>query len=192
MTLHESLTLAAEDRRVNSDNFSTKVIFTTYRLNRWFAARRSTARSPFRLAWRVLMEPTHRLHLIMTMLAGCEVPYSTKIGRRLRVVHGWHGIFLSVWATVGDDVVLLQHVTVGSNNHTSGKPGAPTLGNRVFVGAGAKIIGPVTVADDARVGANAIVVTDVPAFATAISPKAVIREPKPDARVINTAMPTAP
>jgi serine O-acetyltransferase len=189
MKFREALTLAYEDRRTNHDNLSSKVIFTTYRLGCYFMNKRARAGRVGRVLWRLLLEPSHRLHLVMTMLAGCEVPYAARIGRRMRIVHGWHGIFLSVWASIGDDVVMLQHVTVGSNNHTSGTPGAPTIEKGVFIGAGAKIIGPVRIGEGARVGANAIVVTDVPAFATAISPKALVREATGPRAQINRDMP---
>lgn len=179
-SLPQLMRIISNDRSVNKDAFTTRLIFTTYRIGRYITrARANASNTPLgklkRIALRILLEPTHRLHLIMTTLVGCDIPYSTKIGPGFRPVHGFHGIFLSVSAVIGHHVVMLHHVTVGSNNHTAPNPGAPTIGDRVFIGTGAKIIGPVTVGDDARIGANAIVVGDVPTGATAISPKAVIR-----------------
>jgi serine O-acetyltransferase len=189
--LRETLRLAAEDRRTNHDAFTTRVLMTTYRLGRYITRRRAASRSRLgRLAWRLALEPGHRLHQLLSLLVGCEVPYTATIGRRLRLVHGFHGVFLSVRASIGDDVTMLHHVTVGSDYAASGELSAPSIGDGVFIGVGAVLIGGIRVGNHARIGARAIVVTDVPDNATAISPKAVIRErsgPRPIERAIPDA-----
>jgi len=193
-SLSQLLRIISRDRVTNNDAFSTRLIFATYRIGRYITqARANTSMNLLgkikRTALRILLEPTHRLHLVMTTIVGCDIPYSTQIGQAFRPVHGFHGIFLSTAAKIGDHVVMLHQVTIGSNNHTSLKPGAPTIGNRVFIGAGAKIIGPISVGDDARIGANAIVVGDVPPGSTAISPKAVIRIAAQGVRPLNSELP---
>ncbi|MGF1632704.1 MAG: serine O-acetyltransferase [Phycisphaerae bacterium] len=97
---------------------------------------------------------------------GIELPYSAKVGRRLVIEHQ-HGVVVHGNTVIGDDCVLRQGVTLG--NKTPERPhDAPTLGDRVNVGAGAKILGAVTIGDDAQVGANAVVVKDVPAGMIAV------------------------
>ena len=78
--------------------------------------------------------------------------------------HGFFGVFVSDGAEIGNNVVIFQHVTIGSNTlKDSQKNGSPTIGDNVYIGAGAKIIGKVKIGDNVRIGANCIVVKDVPA-----------------------------
>lgn len=77
--------------------------------------------------------------------------------------HGLFGIFVSDGSIIGNNVVIFQQVTIGSNTLKDSKTfGSPTIGNNVYIGAGAKIIGGITVGNNVRVGANAIVIEDVP------------------------------
>lgn len=83
--------------------------------------------------------------------------------------HGMQGIFISNNAKIGKDVVIFQQVTIGSNTlPDSRRPGSPTIGNRVYIGAGAKIIGGVTIGDNCRIGANAVVYEDMPPNSVAV------------------------
>jgi GT2 family glycosyltransferase/serine acetyltransferase len=104
---------------------------------------------------------------------GIELPYSAKIGRRVVFEHQ-HGIVVHGNSVIGDDCVLRQGVTLG-NRRLDQPFDAPTLGNRVNVGAGAKILGKLTIGDDAVIGANAVVLTDVPAGHMAIGVPATVR-----------------
>jgi len=99
-------------------------------------------------------------------LTGIEIHPGAKIGRRVFIDHGM-GVVIGETAEVGDDVTLYHGVTLGGTTWNKGKR-HPTLGRGVVVGAGAKILGPITVGDGARVGSNAVVVKDVPAGATVI------------------------
>lgn len=77
--------------------------------------------------------------------------------------HGVSGIFISQSANIGKNAVIFQQVTIGANTiETSKSYGAPNLGNNVYVGAGAKIIGSATIGDNCRIGANAVVVDNIP------------------------------
>ncbi len=97
---------------------------------------------------------------------GIELPYSATVGRRLTIEHQ-HGIVVHGGCTIGDDCTIRQGVTLG--NKSMDKPfDAPTLRNGVNVGAGAKVLGKVTLGDNCQVGANAVVIKDVPAGATAV------------------------
>src|SRR5487761_2400765 len=99
-------------------------------------------------------------------LTGIEIHPGATIGRRFFIDHGM-GVVIGETAEIGDDVTLYHGVTLGGTSWQHGKR-HPTLGNGVIVGAGAKVLGPISVADNARVGSNAIVVKDVPMGATVV------------------------
>jgi serine O-acetyltransferase len=99
-------------------------------------------------------------------LTGIEIHPGAMIGRRLVIDHGM-GVVIGETAEIGNDVHLYHQVTLGGTSSQRGKR-HPTIGNNVIVGAGAKILGAVTVGDGARVGANAVVLRDVPAGTTVV------------------------
>ncbi len=99
-------------------------------------------------------------------LTGIEIHPGARIGRRFFIDHGM-GVVIGETAEVGDDCTLYHGVTLGGTSWNKGKR-HPTLGNGVVLGAGAKILGPITIGDGARVGSNAVVVKSVPPGATAI------------------------
>ena len=100
-------------------------------------------------------------------LTGIEIHPSATIGQRLFIDHGM-GVVIGSTAVVGDDVTLYQGVTLGGTSLERGVKRHPTLGNNVIVGAGAHVLGPVTVHDGARIGANAVVLHDVQQGATMV------------------------
>jgi len=109
---------------------------------------------------------------------GIEIHPGATLGRRLFIDHGM-GVVIGETAIVGNDVLLFHGVTLGGTTMSPGKR-HPTVGDRVVIGAGAKVLGSVHIGSDARIGANAVVVKDVPDGATAIGIPAVVREhPKP-------------
>lgn len=97
---------------------------------------------------------------------GIEIHPGATIGRRFFIDHGT-GVVIGETAEIGDDVTLYHGVTLGGTTWQKGKR-HPTLRNNVVVGAGAKILGPITVGQDARVGSNAVVLKDVPVGATMV------------------------
>lgn len=99
-------------------------------------------------------------------LTGIEIHPAAHLGKRLFIDHGF-GVVIGETAEVGDDCTLYQGVTLGGTSWRA-KKRHPTLGNNVVVGAGAKILGPITVGDGARIGSNSVVVKDVPAGATVV------------------------
>ncbi len=105
---------------------------------------------------------------------GIELPYTARLGRRVVIEHQ-SGIVIHGCAEIGDDCVIRQGVTLG--NRRADRPlDAPRLGNRVSLGAGAKVLGQVQIGDDAQIGANAVVCEDLPAGAVAVGvPARVIR-----------------
>ena len=116
------------------------------------------------------------LALAARWLTGIEIHPGAKIGRRFFIDHGM-GVVIGETAEIGHDCTLYHGVTLGGTTWRQGKR-HPTLGNNVVVGAGAKILGPITVGDNARVGSNSVVVKDVPAGATVVGIPGRVIEPK--------------
>ena len=108
-------------------------------------------------------------------LTGIEIHPGAKIGRRLFIDHGM-GVVIGETAEIGNDVTLYHGVTLGGVSWNQGKR-HPTLGNNVVIGAGAKVLGPFTVGEGARVGSNSVVVKEVPAGATVVGiPARIVQE----------------
>ncbi len=99
-------------------------------------------------------------------ITGIEIHPGAQIGRRFFIDHGM-GVVIGETSEIGDDCTLYHAVTLGGTTWNKGKR-HPTLGDSVVVGAGAKILGPITVGAGAKIGSNAVVVKDVPAGATAV------------------------
>jgi serine O-acetyltransferase len=97
---------------------------------------------------------------------GIEIHPGATIGRRFFIDHGM-GVVIGETTIIGDDCTLYHGVTLGGTSWDKGKR-HPTLGNDVVVGAGAKVLGPITLADGSRVGSNAVVVKDVPESCTVV------------------------
>jgi serine O-acetyltransferase len=97
---------------------------------------------------------------------GIELPYSAKVGRKVVIEHQG-AIVIHGNSVIGDGCIIRQGVTLG-NRHMSAPFAAPVLERNVNVGAGAKILGPVHVGENACIGANAVVLSDVPANRTAV------------------------
>ncbi len=106
------------------------------------------------------------------LFTGIDIHPGAKIGRHLFIDHGFSVI--GETAEIGDNVTIYQCVTLGGTNPTSGVGGKrhPTIENDVILGSGAQVLGPITVAKRARVGANAVVTQDVPEGATMVGVKA--------------------
>lgn len=116
-------------------------------------------RAPFSMIYRCMFRHCRNRY-------GIELPYTVKLGRRVVIEHQ-SGIVIHGNCIIGDDSIIRQGVTLG--NRSLDKPfDAPKLGRRVNVGAGAKVLGAVTIGDDAAIGANAVVLHDVPAGAAAV------------------------
>jgi serine O-acetyltransferase len=103
---------------------------------------------------------------IARWLTGIEIHPGARIGRRFFIDHGM-GVVIGETAEIGDDCTLYHGVTLGGTSWNKGKR-HPTLGEGVVIGAGAKVLGPITVGDHAKIGSNAVVVRDVPAGSTAV------------------------
>jgi serine O-acetyltransferase len=132
----------------------------------------------YRLAHRLWARPALRgvarvLSQLTRFLTGIEIHPGATIGRRFFIDHGM-GVVIGETTEIGDDVMLYHGVTLGGRSLEHGKR-HPTLGSRVTVGAGAKILGPLVIGDDSAIGANAVVTQDVPADSIATGIPAVVR-----------------
>ncbi|MEZ0232930.1 MAG: serine O-acetyltransferase [Methylophilaceae bacterium] len=115
---------------------------------------------------------------IARWLTGIEIHPGATIGRRVFIDHGM-GVVIGETAVIGDDCTLYHGVTLGGTSWNKGKR-HPTLEAGVVIGAGAKVLGPITIGSQAKIGSNAVVVKDVPANATAVGiPARILDQEKP-------------
>jgi serine O-acetyltransferase len=118
----------------------------------------------------------HKLYTIARILSqtsrfitGIEIHPGAVIGKRLFIDHGM-GVVIGETCEIGDDVVLYQGVTLGGTGKEKGKR-HPTIGNNVVISSGAKILGSFRIGDNSRIGANAVVLEEVPVNTTVVGPK---------------------
>ncbi|MDB5058699.1 MAG: Serine O-acetyltransferase [Chloroflexi bacterium] len=132
-----------------------------------------------RLLWQkhVVVAPSILTRLVQ-MLYGIDISYKAEIGPGCVIFHGF-GLVVASYVKVGRGAVLHQGVTLGTRSYSrmseDTPDGLPTVGDHVFIGAGAKILGNVIVGDNAVIGANAVVVSSVPAGHTAVGVPAIKR-----------------
>lgn len=108
------------------------------------------------------------------IIYSCELPYYSKIGKGVMFVHNGLGVVIHPEAVIGEECKIYQNVSIAGRNNR----GVPKIGKRVFIGAGACILGSVNIGDDAVIGANAVVIKDVPEGATAVGVPAIIIDRK--------------
>ena len=114
--------------------------------------------------WHALMRRMARLrHMFWSIITQSDIGLEARLGSRLMLPHP-NGVVIHEDASIGDDCMIMQQVTVGM----IGDGEVPTIGNQVYIGAGAKIIGKLVIGDGARIGANAVVLSDVPPNCTAV------------------------
>lgn len=104
---------------------------------------------------------------------GIEIHPGAKIGKGLFIDHGM-GVVIGETAEIGDNVTIYHGVTLGGTGKDKGKR-HPTVGNNVIIGCGAKILGPISIGDGAKIGANSVVLKNVPKGKTAVGIPAVIK-----------------
>ncbi len=141
-------------------------VMVVYRFGRWrYGVRPSALRVPLSFIYKVLK-------LASQILTGIDLPCEVTIGRRFQIEH-FGGVVISGDTTFGDDCIVRNGVTIGLRR--TNERGAPVFGNRVDIGTGAVIIGRIRVGDDVSIGANAVVLTDVPSNSIAVGVPAQIR-----------------
>ena len=153
----------AHDRSWSKRGFWALVI---YRFGRWrYSIPYRPARIPFSFVYKFV-------RFFSDMFLGIELPCEAVIGERLIIEHTG-AIVISGDSSFGNDCILRQGVTVGLRHR--GVRGSPQLGDRVDIGAGAKLLGPIRIGNDVAIGANAVVLSDVPDHCIAIGVPARIR-----------------
>src|SRR5271170_6769082 len=144
------------DRKLLCQGFWVMVV---YRFGCWrYGIPTRWLRAPFSALYRLLK-------VLVEILTGIDLPCEARVGRRFRIDH-FGGIIISGDAVLGEDCIVRNGVTIGLR-HT-GQRGSPVIGNRVDIGAGAKILGPIRIGDNVAIGANAVVLKDVPANSIAV------------------------
>ena len=141
-------------------------VMLVYRFGRWrYTIQQRWLRLPFSFAYRILK-------LLSQILTGIDLPCEVQVGRRLIIEH-FGDIIISGDTIIGDDVIIRNGVTIGLKR--TGEMGAPIIGNRVDIGAGAKLLGAIRIGDDVVIGANAVVLQDIPANSLAVGVPARIK-----------------
>jgi serine O-acetyltransferase len=100
-------------------------------------------------------------------VTGIEIHPGARIGQRFFIDHGM-GVVIGETCVIGDDVLLYQGVTLGGTGKEKGEKRHPTIGNNVVISAGAKVVGSFTIGDNSRIGANSVVLTEVPSNSTVV------------------------
>lgn len=144
-------------------------VMAVYRFGRWrYTIKNSLARRFFSFVYRVLK-------LLSQILTGIDLPCEATVGRRFCIEH-FGGIVISGDAVIGDDVTIRNGVTIGLRR--KGTRGAPVIGNNVDIGAGAVLLGDISIGDDSAIGANAVVLKTVPPHSIAVGVPAVVKPKK--------------
>ena len=154
MKLREFRAVLKADLACNSMPLDKLSVFT-FRLGQYAAGRRNLL---LRAVWRPLD------FVYLRLLIGAELPPVIECGPGLRLLHAARGVIIHPDARIGSGVTLLHRVTIGERHHG----GVPVIGDDVFVGTGAVVIGGIKVGNQAQVGAGAVVLRDVPDGCTAV------------------------
>ncbi len=156
-------------------------VMAVYRFGRWrYGFKHRIVRAPLSFLYKFTFK-------FVQIVTGIELPCEANVGSRLRIDH-FGGVIVSGDAAFGDDVVIRNGVSIGLLR--TGVRGSPRIGNRVDIGAGAKILGPITVGDDSTIGANAVVLQDVPPDSIAVGIPARVISRRPTSAVENTQRPS--
>jgi serine O-acetyltransferase len=141
-------------------------VMCVYRFGRWrYSIRPPLLRKPFSLLYKISFKAVQ-------ILTGIELPCEVEVGKNFVIDH-FGGVIVSGYAKFGDNCRLRNGVVVGLKNIDD--PCAPIFGNDVDIGAGAKVLGAIRIGDRVRIGANAVVLKDVPSDSIAIGVPAIIR-----------------
>jgi serine O-acetyltransferase len=164
--------LAAHGGRWGAQGFWALLV---YRFGRWrYGIRWAVIRKPMSALYRVLFK-------LVQILTGIELPCEVRIGRNFVIDH-FGGIVISGYASFGDNCRIRQGVTVGLARVED--PCAPRIGNNVDIGAGAKLLGRISIGDDVLIGANAVVLVNVPAHCVAVGVPAVVHRRRTESGVL--------
>jgi serine O-acetyltransferase len=159
------------DLRAHGGNWGAQGFWAlvVYRFGRWrYGVKPTPARKVFSFFYKILYK-------WIQIVTGIELPCEVELGRNFVIDH-FGGIIISGYAKFGDNCRIRNGVVVGLR-HVN-EPIAPKIGNNVDIGAGAKLLGPITIGNDVVVGANAVVICDVPDHCIAVGIPAVVKRKK--------------
>ena len=146
-------------------------VMIVYRFGRWrYGVKPAILRKLFSFIYKVLFK-------FIQIVTGIELPCEADIGRNFVIDH-FGGIIISGYAKFGNDCRIRNGVVVGLRRLE--EKFAPVIGNNVDIGAGAKLLGPITIGDNVIIGANAVVLSDVPANSIAVGVPAIIKSRQSD------------
>jgi serine O-acetyltransferase len=169
----------AHGSRLGSQGFWALAV---YRFGRWrYGIQPRVLRAPVSVLYRLLFK-------LVQMFAGIELPCEVTLGRNFTIDH-FGAIVISGYARFGDNCRIRTGVVVG-HAHVE-NPCAPTFGDNVDIGAGAKVLGPITIGSNVKIGANAVVVRDVPSNSVVTGVPGRVRPLRP-LRPVDTATPAEP
>jgi serine O-acetyltransferase len=157
-----------EDLKAHKGDWSCQGfwVMIVYRFGCWrYTIKSALIRKPFSLLYKVLYK-------FIQVITGIELPCEVAVGKNFRIDH-FGGIIISGFASFGDNCVIRDGVTVGLRRVDD--PVAPQIGNNVDIGTGAKVLGGITVGDNVVIGANAVVLEDVPSNSIAVGVPARIK-----------------
>ena len=155
-------------------------VMIAYRFGRWrYTINVRMLRAPLSFIYKLLK-------IISQLLTGIDLPCEVVVGKRLKIEH-FGDIIISGDTVIGDDVVIRNGVTIGLRR--TGVRGAPRIGNRVDIGAGAKVLGDIVIGDDVAIGANAVVLKDIPSGSIAVGIPAQIKSRTPHEQTITNHPP---
>jgi serine O-acetyltransferase len=162
--------LQAYDGKWGAQGFWAMVV---YRFGRWrYGVRPAVVRKFFSLIYHVLFK-------LVQIITGIQMPCEVNVGHNFIIDH-FGGIIISGYAKFGDNCRVRNGVVIGIRR--VGEKTAPTIGNNVDIGAGANLLGPIHIGDNVLIGANAVVLCDVPDNSIAVGVPAVIRQRSLSAR----------
>ena len=157
-----------EDLKAHKGDWSCQGfwVMIVYRFGCWrYTIKSALIRKPFSLLYKVLYK-------FIQVITGIELPCEVAVGKNFRIDH-FGGIIISGFASFGDNCVIRDGVTVGLRRVDD--PVAPQIGNNVDIGTGAKVLGGITIGDNVVIGANAVVLEDVPSNSIAVGVPARIK-----------------
>jgi len=160
-----------QDLKAHGGNWGAQGFWAlvVYRFGQWrYRVRPKLLRKFFSLIYRILYK-------LIQIVTGIELPCEVEIGRNFVIDH-FGGIIISGYAKFGDNCRIRNGVVVGLQRVQD--PGAPVIGNNVDIGAGAKVLGRISIGNNVAIGANAVVITDVPDDSLAVGVPAIIRPRK--------------
>jgi putative colanic acid biosynthesis acetyltransferase WcaB len=167
--MNELFETIRRDARANKGDGRSVFVMTAFRVVTWLNERGGAVRllsTPLRVLYRV----------IVIYILTIDLPLGTRIGPGLRILHGF-GMVVNHGSVMGADCTVKHGCTLGVRTGSGEGHGAPTLGDRVNLGPGAQILGPVKIGDDVVIGAGSIVLIDLPSGCSAAgNPARILRE----------------